>query len=400
MFDMESRHIIEALRSGVPSRTVGQYFSQARPKILGEIRDRLDKTVNTSRSGGMVISGKYGEGKTHMLSTVFNMAQEQNMVVSQISLSKETPMDKLPVFYRKLMSNTYLPNRQQPGIMQEVEKLTAGSAVGTEMILYSGKQLETDKLYFLLRSYFATENNDERFLLQADLEGDFISNGELKKLYRRLFSETAKYNIPFSKTKHTMDYINFMSHLFKTMGYGGWVILVDETELMGRLSKKARLNAYRNMAEFLLPKDSLQSTFTVFALSASYNEDVIEAKHELENLGELYPDNEEPMLTVIEKLTEALQLNPLTNEEIKSVFAQIIAFHGSAYDWQPQCSVEKLMEISKSGGYLLRTKIRTAIEYMDELFQYGDGAISTITELKTESFEENEISLEDLDVAP
>ena len=398
MFDMESRHIIEALRSGVPSRTVGQYFSQARPKILSEIKERLDKTVNTSCSGGMVISGKYGEGKTHMLNTVFNMAQERNMVVSQISLSKETPMDKLPVFYRKLMKNTYLPGREQPGIMQQLEKLTSGSPVGMEMILYAGKQLETDKLYYLLKSYFRTDDNDERFLLQADLEGDYIANGELKKIYRRLFSETAKYNIPFSKTKHTMDYVNFMSHLFRTMGYGGWVILVDETELMGRLSKKARLNAYRNMAGLLLPKDSLQSTFSVFALSASYNEDVIEAKHELENLAELFPDDEEPMLTVIELLTEARQLNPLTTEEIKNVFSRIIDFHGRAYDWQPQCSVEELMEVSKTGGYLLRTKIRTAIEYMDELYQYGDGAISAISELEKESFEEDTVSLEDLEL--
>ena len=35
--DMESRHIIEALRSGIPSRIVGRCFSDARPKILRAI---------------------------------------------------------------------------------------------------------------------------------------------------------------------------------------------------------------------------------------------------------------------------------------------------------------------------------------------------------------------------
>ncbi len=34
MFDMEARHVIEALRSGIPSRAVGQYFSEARPAII------------------------------------------------------------------------------------------------------------------------------------------------------------------------------------------------------------------------------------------------------------------------------------------------------------------------------------------------------------------------------
>ena len=37
MFDMEARHIIESLRSGIPSRAVGQYFSDARPQLMKEI---------------------------------------------------------------------------------------------------------------------------------------------------------------------------------------------------------------------------------------------------------------------------------------------------------------------------------------------------------------------------
>ena len=39
-FDMEARHVIEALRSGVPSRAVGAYFSSARPRIMRTESDR------------------------------------------------------------------------------------------------------------------------------------------------------------------------------------------------------------------------------------------------------------------------------------------------------------------------------------------------------------------------
>lgn len=65
MYDKEARHIIEALRSGIPSRAVGQYFSEARPRILREISDRLDLVSEQGKSNGMIISGKYGEGNTH-----------------------------------------------------------------------------------------------------------------------------------------------------------------------------------------------------------------------------------------------------------------------------------------------------------------------------------------------
>lgn len=397
MYDFEARHIIEALRSGIPSRAVGQYFSEARPKILKEISNRLDWVCEQGRSNGMVISGKYGEGKTHLLNTVFNLAHSNNMVVSYISLSKETPMDKLYLVYQKIIQNTYLPQRRQAGFMQELEKISANSPIANEMLLYSAKQLETDKLYYLLRSYLNTEDSDEKFLLQADLEGDFIANAPLKKIYRRIFNQPAKYNVNFSKTKHCQDYFSFMSHLFTQMGYHGWVILIDETELMGRLGKKARLNAYRNMARFLLPEQCLENTFSMFALSASYTEDVIEGKHEYENLEAIYPETQEPFKTVLNLLVGAPQLLPLTKSEINEVLSKIQDFHGKAYGWNPQLSVESLAEATQSGGYLLRTKIRAAIEFLDQLYQYDKAGKTTINELGQETFTEDVPSLDMLE---
>ena len=349
MYDIEARHMIEALRSGVPSRAVGQYFSEARPRIMKEISDRLDQVCEQGKASGMVICGKYGEGKTHLLNTVFSLAHSNGMVVSYLSLSKETPMDKLYLVYQKLIQNTYLPKREQPGFMYEVDKISAKSPIANEMSLYAAKHLETDKLYYLFRSYLNTEDPDEKFLLQADLEGDFIANASLKKIYRRIFNEPVKYNVNFTKTKHCGDYISFMSHLFTQMGYRGWVILVDETELMGRLGKKARLNAYRNMAKFLMPNQCPESTFSIFALSASYVEDVIEGKHEYENLEEICPEEPEPVRSVLDMLTKAPQLLPLTKDEISEVLCKIQDFHGRAYEWTPKIGRASCRErVSKS----------------------------------------------------
>ena len=395
MYDIEARHIIEALRSGIPSRAVGQYFSEARPKVIREVSERLDMVCEHGKSNGMIISGKYGEGKTHLLNTVFNLAHSNNMVVSYLSLSKETPMDKLYLVYQKLIQNTYLPKRQQPGFMHELEKISANSPVANEMLLYAAKQLETDKLYYLFRSYLNTEDSDEKFLLQADLEGDFIANVPLKKIYRRIFNQPVKYNVNFTKTKHCKDYFAFMSHLFIQMGYYGWAILIDETELMGRLGKKARLNAYRNMANFLIPDRCPESAFSIFALSASYAEDVIEAKHEYENLAMIYPEEQEPAHTVLDLLARAPQLLPLTKNEIYEILYKIQDFHGKAYEWTPNLSIDSLAEATQSGGYLLRTKIRAAIEFLDQLYQYGKAGKTTINELGEEVYTEDAPAIEE-----
>ena len=397
MYDIEARHIIEALRSGVPSRAVGEYFSEARPKVMKEISGRMDMVCEDGKSNGMIICGKYGEGKTHLLNTVFNLAHSNHMVVSYLSLSKETPMDKLYLVYQKVLQSTYLPRRQQPGFMHELEKISAGSPVANEMLLYAAKHLETDKLYYLFRSYLNTEDSDEKFLLQADLEGDFITNASLKKIYRRIFGQPVKYNVNFSKTKHCRDYFSFMSHLFTQMGYHGWVLLIDETELMGRLGKKTRLKAYNNMANFLLPDLCPETTFTIFALSASYVEDVIEGKHEYANLEEVFPENQEPARTVLNLLSRAPQLLPLTKDEINEVLCKIQDFHGRAYGWTPNLSVSALTEATQSGGYLLRTKIRAAIEFLDQLYQYGKAGHTTINDLGEKTFTEDIPSLADLE---
>lgn len=395
MFDFEARHIIEALRSGIPSRAVGRYFSEARPGMMREISGQLDEVCESGKSMGMIIAGKYGEGKTHLLNTVFSMAHSNNMVVSYLSLSKETPFDKLYLVYQKLVNNTYLPKRVQPGFMQILEKLTPGSSVSNDLLLYAAKNLETDKLYYLLRAYLNTEDQDEKFMLQADLEGDFVGNVPLKQIYRRIFDEKVKYNVNFSKTKHCRDYFIFLSRLFRQMGYNGWVILIDETELIGRLGKKARLNAYRNMADFLLPSEQMEGVYSLFALGASYAEDVVETKHEYENLAELYPEQQEPMKTVLNLITRTRQLAPLTDKEIREVLEKIRVFHGRAYDWDPGVSIDTILEATQSGGYLLRTKLRTAIEFLDQLYQYGEAGNTRVDELGRETFEEDVPSLEE-----
>ena len=390
MYDVKSRHMIEALRSGIPSRTVGRYFSEARPQIMKRLSDDLETVRDTGKSSGMIVSGKYGEGKTHLLNTVFGMAFDENMVVSFISLSKETPMDKLYLIYQKAMMNTFLPGHIQPGFEKIFEEMTPNDPIASEMLAYAATELETDRLYYVLRSYLNTEDQDEKYQLMSDLEGDFISNPVLKKIYRRIFNVPAKFKVNFRKTAHVMDYFRFMSHLFLKVGYNGWVILMDEAELIGRLGKKTRLKAYFQMANFLLP-EQLESTFSLFALSSSYVEDVIDGKHEFENLAEVYPDDQEPAKTVLDRMIKAPQLLPLSRDELTKVIMNLQSFHGKAYGWNPDLSAEVLLRSTKSGGYLLRTQIRAVIELLDQLYQYGEAGQIKINELGKENFEEEEV---------
>lgn len=398
MIDFEARKVVEALRSGVSSRAVGQYFSSARPDITRQIADNMREVRESKNSGGMIITGKYGEGKTHLLNTVFNMAGSENMVVSFVSLSKETPFDKPYLVYQKLLHNTYLPKRLQPGFMDVLSDLTPNQPLSAEMQAYTAKHLETDKLFYLFRAYLSTEDLDEKYLLLADLEGDYLSNAALKKIYRRIFSEKVNYNVNFSKTKHMDDYFSMLSHLFLQLGYSGWIILFDETELLGRLGKKARLKAYRNMARFLFPGEysKLQATYSIFAITASYIEDVIDAKHEFENLKDaaLEKEEEEAIDKALQAICSAKQLKPLSKEEIFNVMEKLKDFYKRAYDWVPDIDMAEISRNTDTKGYLLRTRIRAAVECLDQLYQYNKVADIRIDDLGKVSYEDELPDLE------
>lgn len=371
MSDMKARQIIEALRSGVPSRLVGRTFSDARPKIMKVMHDHLDALKTDSKSSGMIITGKYGEGKTHLLNSVFSLAQENNMVVSMLPLGRETPMQNLPVIYQKIMANTYLPGREEPGFMQEVEQRLPDTEFYSRLLMTSASDLECNKLWFVLKCLKNETDDDMKYKLECDLEGDFITIGELKKDYKKLYQETCKLNQSFKKTVHTHDYLVFMSHLFHELGYNGWVILFDEAEMLGSLGKKSRLKAYRNMADFLMPSSAMMSVFTLFAFTSSYREDVIEKKNEYEYLSEIYPGEEEPMKSVLDMIVKARELTPLTDEEIHQVMEKIISYHEEAYEWKLVQNHDELIHTAEKEGVLLRTKLRTIIEMLDQIYQYG-----------------------------
>lgn len=397
MGDFEARHIIEALRSGIPSRAVGACFTEARPAMLKAITNRLEHVQETGLSDGMIYTGRYGEGKTHLLNTIWSIATTSNMVVSCISLGKETPFDKLHLLYQKIIANTYLPGAQQPGFRHKLEMLTPNSAISGEMLAFSAKELETDKLYYLFRALLGTQEEEETFAFLSDLEGDFTTASLIKKSYKRITGDTARFNQSFSKTKHTMDYFRFISHLFRQLGYDGWVILFDEAELLGRLSKKARCKCYCQMHPFLAQSRKMDSVFSLIAFSSSYVEDVIDKKNEFANIEENFI-NDATALTqarnTLNAIMKAPELMPLSRTEIGEALLRIQEFHAKAYNWTPQLNADTLLDASEESGYLLRTKIRASIELLDQLYQYGEAGKITISELGCETFEEDVPALE------
>ena len=86
---------IEALRAGVPNRDAVQALGSSQPLV----EEKFQQTLAAVREGfaegvspeGIMFSGDFGSGKSHLLEYLRHVALENNFVCSKVVVSKETP---------------------------------------------------------------------------------------------------------------------------------------------------------------------------------------------------------------------------------------------------------------------------------------------------------------------
>jgi hypothetical protein len=334
------------------------------------------------------ISANYGEGKTHLLHAIWDLALREECVVSLAILSKETPFDKLHKVYPKVIAGTYLPGSSQPGIEELVAGIRSGSREADEIIGFAEKHLHP-KLALVLRNYIEGGNTDSVYTLYQDLAGEFITGQELKAIHRMNFRSSARVD-RFSPLVHTWDYFRVVDALVRVRGYRGWVLLFDEAELLGKLGVGARAKAYVNMSRFLGPQGGLQNTLTVFAFASSFFTEVLDQRNDVAKApawlkARGLTEEADRADRVLDQIARSESLVPLGQGHLSTVMEQIVDAHAMAYGWEPPLAGEELLHclqaIFPARDTKLRTRIRAAIQWLDHLLQYGEPPVLQVSDL-------------------
>ncbi|MEW6448848.1 MAG: BREX system ATP-binding domain-containing protein [Bacillota bacterium] len=378
MRDFEAVRIIETLRSGISSRHLAALFSYGREALLETVQRDLDGLAAQGGSRAVVLRGSYGEGKTHFLNTVFNLAQQRNFAVSFVVLSKETPFSRLDRVYPKVACETYLPGENEAGLEALLRDIRPDGEVAAELLAFAQERLHP-KIACVLENYFQAPESYHVHLLYRDLMGDWLPLPELKSLHRFNFGRPVKIE-KFTPRLHAWDYFRLLAHLIRTRGFAGWVILFDEFELIGTLGLAARGEAYCNLGRFLFPDENtcLEATYTIFSTFSGFwsvrllterRPDPDEVPARLLAKGE--PQKAEMVRRVLNALLlKPLNLEPLTTAEVRRMLAKVVELHARAYGWEPAIDLDHLIEITKHDR--LRTKIRYTLEYLDLKYLYRE----------------------------
>ena len=375
---IDSMFIIESLRSGIPTRLSTRFLPDLRSNLTESIKNDLNSFNENNVPPGKIIWGQYGQGKTHILTTIEHIALDLGFAVSRVSLSREISCHNLFKFYGKVAPGIKTPDSTSIGIQKALYKKGSKNLPDSQ-ILDSGRYIHPLPALIFEDFYYTFGEDQDK--IYGDLMGIRLSVAQ----YRRIHSiNHAEFALPkfdtFKETMHAQSYFGLMADVIKFCGYKGWVILIDEVELIGRLGKVSRLKAYLNLNWLLNWNSEMVYPIYVLAAAATRLQDDLwfaSKNNDRDSMPEFagirYSSKEKREIkNFFDKAIRdcSLTVSPAKNEDLIQLLNKVIEFHSKAYNWQPDIKPEELIE--ELGNQTARTYIRGMLESLDIQYLYNE----------------------------
>jgi hypothetical protein len=342
---VEARRAIEALRSGVPSRHAVQALGSAQPEIETRFREKLESLRQSATVLGLLFGGDFGTGKSHLIEYLQHVALEQRFVASKIVISKETPIHDPVKVFRAAVTNAVVPGRRGAALAEIVATLDLdGPAYDALMNWVSSDEAALNERFpATLYLYRDLRNEDPEFAdkIIRFWSGDPIALGELKRKLREA-GEAATYVITSAPQRElALQRFRFLAQLAVAAGFGGFVLFLDELELIGRYSLLQRAKSYAEIARWLpgIEGEPLPGLLAVLAITEDFLPAVLDEKNDYENVpSRLRLRGDEMLAARAEQGMQALErdLVPLARPDVQRLsetHEKLRALHGSAYGW-------------------------------------------------------------------
>ena len=350
---VENRRAIEALRAGVPNRDAVRAMGSSQPQLEKSFRSQLESALEDSHSGrpnsGMLIAGGFGSGKSHLLEYFKHIALEENFVCSKIVISKETPLYNPARVYQAAIGTAMVPERRGSALNEIAARLDFKSEAFARFARWvnSIKSGLSSQFAATLYLYEYARGDDEiRDRILRFWAGEPLKVSEIRKSLKEL-GEAATYKIDKTPVKElALQRYSFISQLIVAAGYSGWVLLVDEVELVGRYSIRQRARSYAEIARLLgkLEGLSLSGLTCVLTISDDFESAVLDYRDDEEKIPAKFSQSgiqEDVLLAsragrgmqIIRR--NKIPLDRLNTAKIRETFDRLRAVYAAAYDWEP-----------------------------------------------------------------
>ncbi len=206
--------------------------------------------------------------------------------------------------------------------------------------------------------------------------GDRIAVASVRRGLRSI-GEAQNYRFSAPKSAELpLQRLRFVAELIRGAGYAGWVIFLDEIELIGNYSILQRGRSYAEIAHWMgcAPEMDRSGLITVGAVTGDFVPAVIDADgkqdgdkivprlQESARYGSLAASADAGM-DVLRR--DVFTLQPIRETDVAATLEKLRDIYAKAYKWQPPSA----SVASETAGYMnqMRYKVRSAINEWDLL---------------------------------
>lgn len=343
---LEAERIINTLSNGVPALDqIMAYTSEVDSKLIETIKGHLDK-VKRGITIARFVKGGYGSGKSHFLSIVREIALNDNYLVSYFDLRAREGFDMIERVLSKIIKNLSVNNKRTGSADETVlDYIFHKWANQVENIEKSVLNMELDatnrdfinviSLYGKIMKEIIPRQSDGFDLLEI-INRWFQAEGLVANQRKKINTNN---NINVRNTRETMD---SLAIFFREIGYSGWVILIDEQEIIPTLmSKKKRGLSNENLKVIIDTQSRTQYMYYLFATTPQFFTDPLNGIN-------AYP-------ALRQRVNDVLEIQPITKKEMTEAGQNIKEVYCTAYpDFQ--------------GGQIPKQKIKDCANHIDSNF--------------------------------
>ena len=381
--DLTARSAVEALRNGVPNREAVRELGCNQPAaerrfacMLVKAAESLDQVFHPQ---GMLVSGDFGSGKSHLLAHLEQLALSRNFVCSRVAISKETPLYDLGKVFTSAMENGRLPNRSGRFIEELALAITPDSreceafSEWTENAASGGilSPIFPASLCIYKRAMDSELNSD----IESFWAGDRIQVAKIRAGLRQI-GEARTYRFRAPKAAELpVQRLQFAIELIKSAGYGGWVVLLDEIELMGSYSILQRGRSYAEIARWMgrVQEENYPGLIVVGAVTGDFASAIISPDGQKKDRDYVQPRLEQSTrysglsgragsgMRLLEQ--ERMELASPDDDDVRATVEALRRLYRRAYGWEPPP-----YEATAGGTAFqrrMRYKVRAAINEWD-----------------------------------
>jgi len=352
---LQDRRAIEALRAGVPNRDAVRALGSLQIGIEDRFRTLLHDVASADAGapkppGGVLLKGGFGSGKSHVLEHLQHLALEDGYVVSKVVVSKETPLHDPAKMFRAAIAGAKVPHRTGDAVTNLAEALDTDAPAYAEFFKWAHDERSSLNGRFaatlFLHGHLGAGGVELAARIRRFWAGDPLPVPDIRRALKEA-GQANEYTLKTSPEKlMAPERFRFIARLVRAAGYRGWVILVDEVELIARYTLLQRARSYAEMASWVEGDrtDPGAPIGAVLATVDDFEAEVLVHRNDMELVPakirlRTQPDSDllaaraEKGMRMIER--DCLALQPPDIRELDRTYELIKGLHGTAYGWSP-----------------------------------------------------------------